>query len=87
MLPARAMFGIHHSILYKCITFGAIMLALSIGISFSPCKTQCGFPQTFPFTTLEAFGARYSLSYSSSTTAWCKQRREKLRDNIQDVCS
>ena len=45
--PLRIMFLVHYSSLYKCITLDAIMLVLSIVVSFSPCKTQGGFPQTF----------------------------------------
>ena len=44
--PPRLMFLIHYSRLYRCITFGVIMFSLGIGVSFSSCKTQCGFPQT-----------------------------------------
>jgi hypothetical protein len=35
------------------VTFSANMLTLSIGVSFSPRKTQGGFPQTFPVSTLK----------------------------------
>jgi hypothetical protein len=47
--PPRAMFRIHYSSLDRCITLGAIMLTLSIGVSFSPCKTQGQFPTNLPF--------------------------------------
>ena len=83
--PPCGMFCIHHSRLCRCITFDVIILPLRIGVSFWSWKTESGFPETFPFTTLGSFDVRYYLSYFSSTTGWCNQWREKLRNNIQDV--
>jgi len=81
------MFRVNHPSLDRCITLGAIMRTLRFMVIFSPCKSQGGFPQTFPLTTLEAFGVGDYLSYSATANAWRKQRREKLRNNVKNVWS
>jgi hypothetical protein len=58
------------------------MLALGIGVSFSPRKTLCVFPQTFPFSTLKAFGVGDDLPYSATASIWAEQRWEELRNAI-----
>ena len=55
-------------------TFSAIMLTLSIGVSFSPRKTQGGFPQTFPVSMLKAFRVGDDLPYSATASTWAEQR-------------
>ena len=67
--PSHTMFRIHYSSLDRCVTFGVSMVTFIIVVSFFPCETTDGVPQTFPFPTLEAFVVRYYLSYSVSTTA------------------
>ena len=51
--PPRTMFHIHYSSLERCVTLGASMITLRIVVSFFSCKTQGGFPKTFPFAALE----------------------------------
>jgi hypothetical protein len=58
------------------------MLTLSIGVSVSLRKTQGGFPQAFPFSTLKAFGTGNDLPYSTTASTWAEQRREELRNTI-----
>jgi hypothetical protein len=50
-------------------------------------KRTGSFSQAFPFSTLEAFGIGNDLHYSATANAWAEQRREELRNNIQNVCS
>jgi hypothetical protein len=55
------------------------MLTLSIGVSFSPRKTQGRFP-TGPSTLhAKAFGVGVDLPYSATASTWAKQRWEELR--------
>jgi hypothetical protein len=55
---------------------------LTIGVSFSPRKTQGGFPQTFPVSTLKTFVVGDDLSYAATVSTWAEQRWEELRNAI-----
>jgi hypothetical protein len=50
------------------------MLTRGIGVSFSTSKTQGGFPQTLPLSTLKAFGVGDDLPYSATASAMAEQR-------------
>ena len=41
------------------------MLTLYVIVSFSPCFTQCGFPETLPVTSLKALSTGNDLPYST----------------------
>jgi hypothetical protein len=58
------------------------MLTLSIVVSVSPRKAQSSFPQTFPNSTLKAFGAGDDLPDSATASKWAEQRGKELRNAI-----
>ncbi len=74
-----AMLRVYYSSLNRrCITLGAVTLALYVIVSFSPCFTECSLPGTLPVVSLKAICIRNNVTYPPMTSTWAEQHRKKL---------